>query len=462
VSAFSPSQIELLKTFADQAVIAVENARLFSELQQRTTELGRSVEQLRALGEVGQAVSSTLDLDAVLQGIVTRAAQLASTRGVSIWEYDELTEVFHLRATNVLDPEIAEILRASGIRRGEGALGRAALTRAPVQIPDVGVAGAYEGPLRAALLRAGGGSVLTLPLLHEDRLLGGLTVSRRATGEFPPDVVALLTAFAAQSSIALQNARLFRELEAKSKELEVTSRHKSQFLANMSHELRTPLNAILGYGELIIDGIYGEVPDRMREVLERVDASGRHLLGLINDVLDLSKIEAGQLVLTLADYSMKEIVETVIATLDSLAVEKGLTLAVDLAPDLPTGRGDQRRLIQVLLNLVGNAIKFTEEGGVGVQVAAPGPAFDVSVRDTGPGIAPVDQARIFEEFQQADASTTRPKGGTGLGLAIARRIVALHGGRSWVESVPGEGATFRFSIPVRVERQAPVFPSETL
>jgi signal transduction histidine kinase/putative methionine-R-sulfoxide reductase with GAF domain len=462
VGAFSPSRIELLKTFADQAVIAVENARLFSELQQRTGELGRSVEQLRALGEVGQAVSSTLDLDAVLQAIVARAAQLAGTRGASIWEYDELTEVFHLRSTNVLDPQVAEMLKASGIRRGEGALGRAALTRGPVQIPDISVAGAYEGPLRAALLRAGGGSVLTLPLLHEDRLLGGLTVSRRATGEFPPDVVDLLTAFAAQSSIALQNARLFRELEAKSNELEVASRHKSQFLANMSHELRTPLNAILGYGELIIDGIYGDVPDRMREVLERVDASGRHLLGLINDVLDLSKIEAGQLVLVLADYSMKEIVETVIATLDSLAVEKGLTLAVDLAPDLPTGRGDQRRLIQVLLNLVGNAIKFTEEGGVGVQVGASGPAFEVSVRDTGPGIAPADQERIFEEFQQADASTTRPKGGTGLGLAIARRIVALHGGRLWVESVVGEGATFRLTVPVRVERQAPVFPSETL
>jgi signal transduction histidine kinase/putative methionine-R-sulfoxide reductase with GAF domain len=462
IGAFSPRRLELLKTFADQSAIAVENARLFNELQQRTGELARSVEQLRALREVGQAVGSTLDLDAVLNAIVDRAAELAGTGGASIWEYDELTEVFHLRATNVLDSQIAEILRASGIRRGEGALGRAAVSRAPVQIVDVSAEGAYEGPLRDALLRSGGGSVLTIPLLHEDRILGGLTVSRRAIGEFPPDMVSLLTAFAAQSSIALQNARLFRELQAKSHELEVASRHKSQFLANMSHELRTPLNAILGYSELIVDGIYGEVPERMREVLERVDASGRHLLGLINDVLDLSKIEAGQLVLALAEYSMKEIVETVIASLDALAIEKGLTLAVELAPDLPTGRGDQRRLLQVLLNLVGNAIKFTEEGGIGVQVGVTGPAFEVSVRDTGPGIAPADQERIFEEFQQADTSTTRPKGGTGLGLAIARRIVALHGGRLWVESVLGEGATFRFSVPVRVERQAPVFPSETL
>jgi signal transduction histidine kinase len=318
------------------------------------------------------------------------------------------------------------------------------------------VAGAYEGPLRDALLRAGGGSVLTLPLLHEDRLLGGLTVSRRATGAFPPDVVALLTTFAAQSAIALQHARLFRELEAKSRELEVASRHKSQFLANMSHELRTPLNAILGYGEMMADGIYGELPEPVRDVLGRVDASGRHLLGLINDVLDLSKIEAGQLVLTMTEYSMEEVVQSVVASVEALATAKNLVLAVDLAPDLPTGRGDQRRLAQVVLNLVGNAIKFTEEGGVGVQVTAPTAAFEVSVRDTGPGIAPADQERIFEEFQQADTATTRPKGGTGLGLAIARRIVAMHGGRLWVESIPGEGSTFRFSVPVQVDRQAAV------
>jgi signal transduction histidine kinase len=453
VRPFSEAEIDLLRTFADQAVIALENARLFSELQQRTGELGRSVDQLRALSEVGQAVSSTLDLDAVLQAIVSRASQLAGTRGCSIWEYDEGAEVFHLRATTIQDAEIAEILKSAGLRKGEGAIGRAAFTRAPVQIPDVSAAGAYEGPLRDALLRAGGGSVLTLPLLHEDRLLGGLTVSRRATGEFPPDAVALLAAFAAQSAIALQNARLFRELEAKSRELEVASRHKSQFLANMSHELRTPLNAILGYGELVADGIYGEVPAPVREVLGRVDASGRHLLGLINDVLDLSKIEAGQLSLALGEYSMQEVAQTVIVSVEALAAEKGLALGVDVAPDLPPGRGDQRRLTQVLLNLVGNAIKFTEQGGVGVQVAAADGAFEISVRDTGPGIAPADQERIFEEFQQADTSTTRPKGGTGLGLAIARRIVALHGGRLWVESVPGEGSTFRFTVPVRVERQ---------
>jgi signal transduction histidine kinase len=451
--AFSPRRVELLKTFADQAVIAIENARLFGELQERTHELGRSVDQLRALSEVGQAVSSTLDLDAVLQAIVTRASQLAGSRGCSIWEYDEQAEVFHLRATTILDAEIAAILRSAGLGKGVGAIGRAALTRAPVEIPDVSAAGAYEGPLREALIRAGGGSVLTIPLLHEDRILGGLTVSRRATGEFPPELVALLTAFAAQSAIALQNARLFRELEAKSRELEIASRHKSQFLANMSHELRTPLNAILGYGEMLADGIYGELPPPARDVLGRVDASGRHLLGLINDVLDLSKIEAGQLSLALAEYSMQEVAQTVIVSVEALAAEKGLALGLDMAPDLPAGRGDQRRLTQVLLNLVGNAIKFTEQGGVGVRVAVADGAFEIAVRDTGPGIAPADHERIFEEFQQADTATTRPKGGTGLGLAIARRIVALHGGRLWVESTLGEGATFRITVPIRVERQ---------
>ena len=191
----------------------------------------------------------------------------------------------------------------------------------------------------------------------------------------------------------------------------MASRHKSQFLASMSHELRTPLNAILGYGELMADGIYGELPEPVREVLGRVEASGRHLLGLINDVLDLSKIEAGQLSLVLAEYSMREIAEVVITSVQALAAEKGLALALDVAPDLPTGQGDQRRLTQVLLNLVGNAIKFTERGGISVQAVAADGAFEVTVADTGPGIAPADQERIFEEFQQANTSTTRPRAG---------------------------------------------------
>jgi signal transduction histidine kinase len=304
--------------------------------------------------------------------------------------------------------------------------------------------------------QAGFRSLLSVPLLREGRVLGSLAVSRRAAGEFPPEVVELLQTFAAQSTLAMQNARLFREIAQKSQELEVASQHKSQFLANMSHELRTPLNAILGYTELIVDGIYGDVPAKLREVLERVQGSGRHLLGLINDVLDLSKIEAGQLTLAANDYSFHDIVQTVISGVESLASEKHLKLTTDLASDLPVGRGDEHRITQVLMNLVGNAIKFTDVGEVGVRVGAPNGMFVASVADTGPGIPEDQQQRIFEEFQQVDSSSTRRKGGTGLGLAIAKRIVELHGGRIWVESTMGKGSTFSFSLPVRVEAREEV------
>ena len=290
-----------------------------------------------------------------------------------------------------------------------------------------------------------------MPLLLEEQTFGGLIVYRSESGNFSPEAVNLLQAFATQSVLAIQNARLFREIGEKGQQLEIASKHKSQFLANMSHELRTPLNAILGYTELILDEIYGEVPEPLRDVLERVQQSGRHLLDLINDVLDISKMEAGQLTLSLNEYSMAEVVYTVSTAVESLATEKGLALKVDLAPELPQGKGDERRLAQVLLNLVGNAIKFTDAGEVQIQVTATDGVFTVAVADTGPGIAEADQQTIFEEFQQADSSSTRLKGGTGLGLAIVKRIVEMHGGRVWVESSLGKGSTFWFTLPVRVE-----------
>ncbi len=453
---FSDKEVALLRTFADQAVIAIENVRLFRELQDRTAALARSVEELRALGEVGRAVSSTLDLPTVLSTIVARAVQLSGTSGGVIYEYDETREEFDLRASYRTEEELVEVLRGRPIRLGEGATGQAALRRAPVEIPDTLDDGELQVSqlARTTLNRLGYRSILGLPLLLEQRILGALTVWRREPGRFPAETLQLLQTFATQSVLAIRNARLFREIEAKGRELEVASRHKSQFLANMSHELRTPLNAILGYAELLGDGIYGELPPKIAEVLGRIDRSGKHLLGLINDVLDLSKIEAGQLQLALAEYSVQEIVHAVVTQVESLAAEKGLRLAVTVAPGLPAGRGDERRLAQVLLNLVGNAIKFTERGEVRIAAGAAGDAFVVAVSDTGPGIAPADQQRIFEEFQQADSSSTRRKGGTGLGLSIARRIVELHGGRLWVESALGRGATFTLEVPIRVERQA--------
>jgi GAF domain-containing protein/anti-sigma regulatory factor (Ser/Thr protein kinase) len=451
---FTEKEIALLKTFADQAVIAVENVRLFRELEARTRELSRSVQELTALGEVSRAVSATLDVETVLQTVVSHASQLAAADGASIFEYYEATQEFQLRATHAYDPELAAVLQAMPLRMGEGVIGSAAARREPMQIADITREGAYQGRFREVLLRVGYRALLAVPLVREEQVIGALSVNRKAPGEFPPEVIELLRTFATQSALAIQNARLFREIETKSRELEVASRHKSQFLANMSHELRTPLNAILGYTELMVDGIYGELPQKAADVMTRIERSGKHLLGLINDVLDLSKIEAGQLELTLADYSLQEIVHAVVTQVEALAAEKGLALQATVEPALPAGSGDERRLAQVLLNLVGNAIKFTDAGSVRIAAHRSSDAFVVAVTDTGPGIAEVDRQRIFEEFQQADSSSTRKKGGTGLGLSIAKRIVELHGGRIWVESAVGRGSTFSFRIPVRVERQA--------
>ena len=248
-------------------------------------------------------------------------------------------------------------------------------------------------------------------------------------------------------------AGLEQKVEERTQELEIASKHKSQFLANMSHELRTPLNGIQGYTELIMDGIYGEVPEKIKEVMARIQQSGNRLLGLINAVLDLSKIEAGRITLSLADYSMQGVVQNVFTAVEPLAAEKKLALNVNIQSNLPVGKGDEQRITQVLTNLVGNAIKFTEVGKVGVQVTSTNGTFTVAVADTGAGIAEADQQKVFEEFQQADSSSTRKKGGTGLGLTIAKKIIEMHGGRIWVESSLGKGSTFSFTLPVRVEQQ---------
>jgi signal transduction histidine kinase len=442
----------LADQFNDMAARLEESyADLERKVEVRTTELAQSVRELRALGEVSQAVNSTLDLQTVLTTIVAKAVELSGADAGTIYVFDEERREFRLHAAYGMDDAVVDALRAQGIRAGETIVGEASELRTPMQLADVRDQPA--SPVQQVIARAGYRGLLVVPLLRPDRIVGALVVRRKSVGLFPQSTVDLLQTFAAQSVVALQNANLFHALEEKGRLLEVASRHKSQFLANMSHELRTPLNAILGYTELVLDGLYGEPAPKMREVLDRVQSNGRHLLGLINDVLDLSRIEAGQLTLGLADYSLASVVDGVLGAVGSLAAEKKLALRAEVQPGLPTGRGDERRIAQVLLNLVGNAIKFTEAGEVVISATRRGDGFVVAVRDSGPGIRPEDQARIFGEFQQVDNSSTRTKGGSGLGLAIAKRIVELHGGRIWVESTPGAGSTFSFGIPVRVERQ---------
>jgi signal transduction histidine kinase/HAMP domain-containing protein len=447
---FTEKQTQILQTFADQAVIAIENVRLFQELQKRTGELARSVQGLRALGEVGQAVSSTLDLETVLTTIVSRADQLSGTDGGAIYEYDEATGRMHLRATHLFDETLVEALRIHPLRPGEGAVGQAAVTREPIQIPDIEAAGAYGGPLRDILPRAGFRAALAVPLLREDRILGGLVLSRKSPGAFSPETVDLLRTFAAQSALAIQNARLFRELEEKSAELEAASRHKSEFLANMSHELRTPLNAIIGFSEVLSERMFGELNPKQAEYIQDIHASGRHLLSLINDILDLSKIEAGRMELELDRFSLPATLENALTLVRERAERHGLAIGLAVDPRVGELTGDERKIKQILLNLLSNAVKFTPEGGkIEVAVAPADGVVEISVSDTGIGIKPEDQEIIFEEFRQAGGDYARKREGTGLGLALARRFVELHGGRIWVKSEVGKGSTFTFTIPVR-------------
>ena len=424
---------------------------LEQKVEERTRDLARTVEELKALGDVSQTVNSTLDLETVLTSIVRHAVQISNVDAGTIYEFDENVQVFIPRINYGVSDEFIQAMRESRQRIGDKTvLGQSAERKLPVQIPDL--ANVPDYPI-SYMKKTDFRALLAVPLLRKDRHIGGLVIRRKIAGEFSESVVNLLQTFAAQSVIAIHNARLFHEIEVKGRELQTANKHKSEFLANMSHELRTPLNAILGYTELIIDNIYGDVPDKIKDVLERVEKNGRHLLNLINDVLDLSKIEAGGLTLSLKDYSMKDVIQTVFTSVEALAAEKNLDLKMEVSEDLKTGKGDEQRIAQVILNLIGNAIKFTEQGKIEVKATVSNESFLISVSDTGPGLSETDQKNIFDEFRQADSSSTRAKGGTGLGLSISKKIAEMHGGRIWVDSVLGKGSTFSFTLPIRVERQ---------
>jgi GAF domain-containing protein len=445
VKPFSNKQLELVTTFADQAVIAIENVRLLQELQERTRELQVSLEEVGALSEVSRAVSSSLNLHEVLDAVAGHAVNLSKSDGCGVFEFNQVRRALDVVASYNLSSEFLSSIHTTMIDLGKTTIGQAAELGQPLQVPDM--TDAHDHPFREFSLKAGFRSILTVPM-RGDGMTRGIVLLRRSPGQFDDRVVNLLTALASQSKVAIENARLFSEIEDKGRQIEAANRHKSEFLANMSHELRTPLNAIIGFSEVLLDPTLKVSEEEQAQFLTDVLGSGKHLLGLINEILDLAKIEAGKMELQIEPALMQDVVEAVANTMWSLAAKKSIDLRVDSDESLGSFPMDGARVKQVLLNLVGNAIKFTSEGGkVWMRTGSKDGYVRVEVGDTGPGIAAEDQERIFLEFQQAGSDAGKPQG-TGLGLALAKKFVEMYGGRIWLESEVGKGSRFFFTLPV--------------
>ena len=446
------SQLEIEE---DQRRLEQRVAERTSEVEARTRELMRSVTELQGLNEVGQAVSSSLELETVLATVIARAVRLADADSGTLYQFDEADGVFDPRANFGVSDEMIETLRGSRIGLGDGPVGMSAVNRAPVQVTDV------ELSQRVSVLWVHDGirAVIAVPLLREEHVTGALVIRRKVSGEFAPSIVKLLQTLASQSVLAIENARLFKESQAKSEQLAEASKLKSQFLANMSHELRTPLNAIIGLTEMLHEDARDLKRADELEPLERVLRAAHHLLELINDILDLSKIEAGRMDMHVETFAIAPLVNDVIATIGPVAAKNGNEIIVHCPQDIGEMHADQTRIRQALLNLVSNANKFTEHGSVTVDVARVmskgSEEITIAVRDTGIGMSPEQIGRLFQEFVQADPSTTRKYGGTGLGLAISRRFCQMMGGDISVESQLGKGSTFTIRLPARIEAIQP-------
>jgi signal transduction histidine kinase/DNA-binding response OmpR family regulator len=445
VDPFSDRAVEVLTTFAAQAALAVRTVDLVRALGSRTDELGRKVNQLEALGAVGEAVSSSLNLTEVLNTIVTQAVLLSGTYGGSVYEFDEDAKEFRIRTVCGTSLAVLDALRRTRIGLDDTFLGKAAKQGRPMELPDL--RDAPLDPHLSVLAEGGWRSLVAVPMLREGRIIGALVVRRHTPGHVPQEIRDLLETFASQSALALINAQLYRQLEQQSAALEVASRHKSEFLASMSHELRTPLNAIIGFSEVLLERMFGELNERQDDYLRDIWSSGKHLLELLNDILDLSKIEAGQMVLNRSEFAARESLDYCLSLVRERALKQRILLSLEVDPGVGVLDADRLRFRQVVLNLLSNAVKFTPDGGrVDVRASIRDQDLVVEVADTGPGVAAEDRQRIFDSFQQG-ARLPGQAEGTGLGLTLSKRILELHGGRIWVESEAGKGSTFGFALP---------------
>jgi signal transduction histidine kinase/DNA-binding response OmpR family regulator len=453
VEAFSDRAVEVLTTFAAQAALAVRTVDLVRTLESRTDELGRKLHQLEALGTVGQAVSSSLNLTEVLNTIITQAVHLSGSDGGSIYEFDEDAREFRVETVCGTSPEAFEALRRARIGLDDTFIGQAATLGRALELTDL-----REAPLDPhlnALAETGWRSLVAVPMLREGRIVGAMVIRRHTPGRVPQEIYDLLETFASQSALALINAQLYRRLERQSAALEVASRHKSEFLASMSHELRTPLNAIIGFSEVLLERMFGELNERQDDYLRDIWSSGKHLLELLNDILDLSKIEAGQMVLNRSEFAVRESLEHCLSMVRERALNQGILLNLEVDPQVGLLDADRLRFRQVVLNLLSNAVKFTPDGGrVDVRASLRDQDLVVEVVDTGPGVTAEDRQRIFDAFQQG-ARLPRQTEGTGLGLTLSKRILELHGGRIWVDSEAGQGSTFGIALPAGSGELAP-------
>ena len=452
VDPFSDHAVDVLAAFAVQAALAVRACDLVRALESRTDELGRKVTQLEALGAVGQAVSSSLNLTEVLNTIITQAVRMSGSDGGSIFEFDEDTREFRVETVCGTSPEAFDALRRARIRLEDTFIGKAATLGRPLELTDL--RDAPLDPHLKALAETGWRSLVAVPMLREGRIVGAMVIRRHTPGRIPHEVYDLLETFAGQSALALINAQLYRQLERQSAALAVASQHKSEFLASMSHELRTPLNAIIGFSEVLLERMFGELNERQDDYLRDIWSSGKHLLELLNDILDLSKIEAGQMVLSRSKFAVRESLDYCLSMVRERALQQRVLLSLDVDPEVGPLDADRLRFRQVVLNLLSNAVKFTPEGGrVDVRAFIRGQDLVVLVADTGVGVQVEDRERIFDSFQQGARSSGQVEG-TGLGLTLSKRILELHGGRIWVESEAGKGSTFGIALPAGSEEPA--------